>query len=68
MSYTIIIPKNLLCELHYIREKTGKSIRLQVLEAVRSRIRSFRELEEHAVHDFTGANILLNGGEKHGTT
>ena len=67
--YSLIIPPELVSELYHIREKTGKSIRMQILDAIRSAIRKFREMEENTSREFNVAHLLYktNGGEKNGT-
>lgn len=44
--YSLIIPPEIVAELYPIREKTGKSIRMQILEAVKAAIERFRKMEE----------------------
>lgn len=70
MTYSLIIPPDIVSELYHIREKTGRSIRKQILNAIMLAISNFKNLEQGAKNDFITADILLktDGGEKHGTT
>ena len=38
MSYSLVIPKDLVTEMYFIREETGISIRKQILEAIKSHV------------------------------
>ena len=69
MTYSLIIPPELVSELYYIREKTTKSIRMQILDAIKKSISDFKEFEKETAHAFTRADVLFktNGGEKNGT-
>ena len=58
MRYFLIIPPKLMSELYRIREKTGKGIRMQILEAIKNSIIKFRELEESSIDDFIDANKI----------
>ena len=68
--YSLVIPPEIVSELYHIREKTGKSIRKQILNAVNESIENFKNFQEETKNQFIPAHILLKteGGEKHGTT
>ena len=38
MSYALVIPKHLVREMYFIREKTGISIRKQIIQAIEAHI------------------------------
>ena len=64
--YYLEIPPELVSELLNIRDKTGKSIRSQILIAVRTSIKNFKEMERKTYSSFIRADTLIkiNGGEK----
>ena len=67
--YSLVIPPELVSKLYNIREKTGKSIRKQILEAINNAISEFKELEKQSINDFISAESIsrIDGGEKNGT-
>ena len=48
MSYSLVVPPELVSELYFIREKTKVSIRKQILQSIEKHIKSTKskELEE----------------------
>ena len=47
MSYALVIPKEQVREMYFIREKTGVSIRKQIIRAIRAHIDSKKRLEDY---------------------
>lgn len=64
--YALVIPPELVHELYLVRKKTGKSIRSQILNAVKKSITDFKTMERETNRSFISADILIktNGGEK----
>ena len=48
MTYSLVVPPEIVSELYFIREKTKVSIRKQILQSVENHVKEFKskELEE----------------------
>ena len=65
MSYSLIIPPDLVVRLYFVRERTGVSIRKQILDAVKKHLDNYQEWREAAESRGHSALQNLNGKLAH---
>ena len=53
MTYSLVIPPELVTELYFIREKTKTSIRKQILQSVENYIKTTKSKESEALSSKT---------------
>lgn len=65
MSYSLIIPPDLVVRLYFVREKTGVSIRRQILDSIRKHLDDYQAWKERAESRRHSALQNLNGKLAH---